>query len=761
MPIDFIKHHGRRALAYRFIRFGTVGASGTVVNLATLYLAQEYLFVSVASDETRLNLSLALAIFIATLNNFGWNRLWTWHDRTHHHTRPLIFQFIQYSTACWISIVIQFALTRLLATQMHYLPANLIAILSASVFNYFINDRWTFSRLNAAKLINPLPMGKDRVRDKASDSSTTLSSAVSAFSPHPIPSPAGEGLNSNAYLLAALILAVFTYFYALDSKNAPTNGDEAVYAHITRLTAASGHLLPLQSQLDHMRNTKPPLLFWQGIASTDWGQHWNRFSLRYPSVLYTLATALMIFLLGKKLGGATRTGLLAALVYLAFFDTYRYGRPFLTSAAEVFWLFLPFFVLLYWKQRAYASRWRVPLGLGSAIGIGLLYKSFALLAPVGLGLSGWYLHERRYTWPQFLKQDAYKLVLIGSVALAVFSLWFVFDPDPAAVFREFVVGENLGKFEAGEQSYLRRLIWGSQSIWSLFLAVFINAGLLAPLLLGLMWITWRAPRTLTREEQLLWIWFAVLFVVFSLPSQRSGRYLLPAMPALALLCALRWTQLPRAFFLLVHGLGTVVLALLAWLSIHLYNEAPDSALYAPWYWGVIAGALAMSLAGLLRPDWSRDLAPVAAIAALLVLGGFLHPFDGPLGQFSPESMRVLQAQAKPLGVPCNFRAKDEGYRFELPDVNVRAYAENTALTRQALAQRFPFFIADIALPDAACNGCKVISQRFIVRSRQSSQEIRASIRDGKLFQLLISRQVLVDARAVSQPLAEVETKDCR
>ena len=60
----------------------------------------------------------------------------------------------------------------------------------------------------------------------------------------------------------ATLLAVFTYFYGLDSQHIPKNGDEYPYAHITRLTAGSGHLLPLQSQLDHMRDTKPPLAAW-------------------------------------------------------------------------------------------------------------------------------------------------------------------------------------------------------------------------------------------------------------------------------------------------------------------------------------------------------------------------------------------------------------------------------------------------------------------------------------------------------------------
>ena len=69
---------------------------------------------------------------------------------------------------------------------------------------------------------------------------------------------------------------MFTYFYGLGSDHIPKNGDEFPYAHITRITASSGHLLPLQSRVESLRNTKPPLLFWQGIASTDWGRALGR-----------------------------------------------------------------------------------------------------------------------------------------------------------------------------------------------------------------------------------------------------------------------------------------------------------------------------------------------------------------------------------------------------------------------------------------------------------------------------------------------------
>jgi dolichol-phosphate mannosyltransferase len=143
----------RRIFSKRFLKFGTVGASGTVVNIGVLYLAQEFLFNTVQTPEIRLNLSLALAIFLATLNNFFWNRLWTWADRKPYLQVPLPKQFGQYALACSLSIVLQIVFTNLLAPHFFYQIANLIAIGVTSVLNFLLNDLWTFgrTRLVAAK----------------------------------------------------------------------------------------------------------------------------------------------------------------------------------------------------------------------------------------------------------------------------------------------------------------------------------------------------------------------------------------------------------------------------------------------------------------------------------------------------------------------------------------------------------------------------------------------------------------------------------
>ncbi len=141
----------RLVLSRRFLKFGTVGASGIVVNQGVLYLAQEYVFHVAHNtgsvDWLRLNLSLGVAIFFATLNNFFWNRLWTWADRKQHYNRPWLVQFGQYTLACWVSIALQVVLTNLLAPHLFIYVANLIAIVLTSVLNFLLNDIWTFGRL--------------------------------------------------------------------------------------------------------------------------------------------------------------------------------------------------------------------------------------------------------------------------------------------------------------------------------------------------------------------------------------------------------------------------------------------------------------------------------------------------------------------------------------------------------------------------------------------------------------------------------------
>ena len=142
---------------FRYIKFGIVGASGTVVNLVVLHLGHEYLFRAIEPADSKPYASLALAITVATLNNFTWNRLWTWSDRAKSEvlahaplhgssSSRLAREFGTYAAASGFGSALQYGLTLLLSGTMDYRVANVIAIVVASVSNFLANDKWTFKR---------------------------------------------------------------------------------------------------------------------------------------------------------------------------------------------------------------------------------------------------------------------------------------------------------------------------------------------------------------------------------------------------------------------------------------------------------------------------------------------------------------------------------------------------------------------------------------------------------------------------------------
>jgi 4-amino-4-deoxy-L-arabinose transferase-like glycosyltransferase len=554
-----------------------------------------------------------------------------------------------------------------------------------------------------------------------------------------------------------LLLAAATYFYALDSPHIPKNGDEYPYAHITRLTATSGHLLPLQSQMLEMRNTKPPLLFWQGIASTHWAKNWSLLTLRYPSVIYTLLTAVMVFLLGQKISGQREIGVLASLTFLAFFNVYRYGRPFLTEAPMIFWAFLPIFAFLFWQPIALESQLIMPVLLGFGLGVALLYKSFALALPVVLAFSWWYLDYRGYRVKAFLTKDAGKIAIMGSVSLALFCVWFLLDPKPLEVLQEFVMKENLSRFDPRGQSYLAQFLWGSSSVWGLVLGYPVNAGLLLFPVVALFWLSFKRRRQFGEAEKMLWIWMLSLFLVFSLPSLRSSRYLLPGMPALAVLCAMNWERISRRAFVASLVVGAAAIAALAYFSVRLQFSVGGASLFPLKYWLLLGVTGAVILLALLVSEFTCPAVPGVAVLICLCLAVALRPMDGPLGRFSPDAQQYVTG--KQVWVPCNFRAVDEGYRFLLPGADVHGYRDVGGVTLDSLDSRYAMFAIRLPFPAKETTGLRVIGERLELRSRHTGRELLDMLK-GNVFNQLFVRELLVEVPG-AQPVAVPVDDGCR
>jgi len=66
---------------------------------------------------------------------------------------------------------------------------------------------------------------------------------------------------------------------------------------------------------------------------------------------------------------------------------------------------------------------------------------------------------------------------------------------------------------------------------------------MALLVFGLVWIAFKQRKQVNDFEKMLWIWMASPFFMFSLANQRSSRYLLEAMSALAILYSLYYQRI--------------------------------------------------------------------------------------------------------------------------------------------------------------------------------------------------------------------------
>jgi 4-amino-4-deoxy-L-arabinose transferase-like glycosyltransferase len=548
------------------------------------------------------------------------------------------------------------------------------------------------------------------------------------------------------WLLLAFVIAL-GYLFQLGGDHIPRNGDELVYAHIARLTAESGNWLPLVSSYDFMRNTKPPLLFWQAMVAGGWGDHWILFNLRLPSVLYLWATALMVGLLarrvvnsqsphlnplpeGEETSRGVREGAIAAIVFLSFFSTYRYSRPYLTSAPETFWLLGVFFAIAWSPVKLLASTWKFPLIAGIAIGIACLYKSFAMVAPVGLGLALCYqtISARKAPWQIFrpgIVSDGFKVAGICTLALAVFGLWFALDPLPGEVWREFVVGENAGKFKSSP-GYFKVAFSGNGGVLVILTGYFVNAGLLFPLAVGAAWTAWRSYRlgsTVSDAEKIMWLWLLALALVFMLPNQRSARYLIPAMPAVAVLIAIYWQRMARMWFVMTLVfciLGALGMGLIAMGAV---RAMQDSSVYSPLFWLLLGLIVLASLAGMFKKKWTYAITAASGFAVLFLLAWTTAPLNGELGRYKPSTVALLQGQT--VSVPNNFNGQFERYQFIMPGVKVVAYDAPQPVDYKdvdTLLKTSRYALVARRIGQAPCTNCRIIDARWDLRSRQDPSE---------------------------------------
>lgn len=120
----------------QLIRYGLVGASGTVLNLVVFTILNHgfglhYLIAGVG------------AFFLAAINNYAWNRGWTFrHGVRRSHT----WQLTQFTIVAVLALLPNLALLWVFNEHMgiHGVFAQLIAVIIVTPFSFLGQKLWTF-----------------------------------------------------------------------------------------------------------------------------------------------------------------------------------------------------------------------------------------------------------------------------------------------------------------------------------------------------------------------------------------------------------------------------------------------------------------------------------------------------------------------------------------------------------------------------------------------------------------------------------------
>jgi dolichol-phosphate mannosyltransferase len=122
-----------------WLKFNTVGLAGIAVQLAALTLLKSGLGLNYLT-------ATILAVETAVLHNFVWHERWTWSDRT-KGSHGSLWRLVRFHLANGLisiggNIVLMWIFVSRL--HLHYFPANLMAIGTCSLLNFFASDRLVF-----------------------------------------------------------------------------------------------------------------------------------------------------------------------------------------------------------------------------------------------------------------------------------------------------------------------------------------------------------------------------------------------------------------------------------------------------------------------------------------------------------------------------------------------------------------------------------------------------------------------------------------
>jgi len=118
-----------------FLKYCVVGASGTVVDVGSLFLLVQYGHMAILMATT-------IAFTISVINNFTWNKIWTFRNKSTNYRK----QFIKFFLVACIGLCITLMCMYIQVAKLgvFYIYAKLITSVVVLTWNFMANKYWTF-----------------------------------------------------------------------------------------------------------------------------------------------------------------------------------------------------------------------------------------------------------------------------------------------------------------------------------------------------------------------------------------------------------------------------------------------------------------------------------------------------------------------------------------------------------------------------------------------------------------------------------------
>jgi len=359
----------------------------------------------------------------------------------------------------------------------------------------------------------------------------------------------GSPVLRERWLYGALAALLSLLWLATLSARPLFNPDEGRYAEIPREMQSGGDwVIPHLNGLAYIE--KPPLQYWATALSIRWLGP-SEFAARLYCALTALGTVLVVWLTARRLWGPD-SGWRAAAVLSGMLIFVVLGQLLTLDMSLTFYMTLSLAAFLSAQQAAQPRRWM--LLAWAATGLGVLTKGLVAAAIPAAVLMLYSLYARDAApWRRLYAQWGLPLFLLITVP------WHWLAARRMADFLQFFfVHEHVARYLTPSAD--------RQEPWWFFGGVFMAGSLPWTLpalrVLGSGWRRRNGSPAAFNPTLFLWVWVVFVGVFFSLSDSKLMPYILPLMPALALLiAALPARVLERDF------LFTAILTLIAGVAL--------------------------------------------------------------------------------------------------------------------------------------------------------------------------------------------------